>query len=458
MITRIEIDGFKTFQNFAVDLAPFQVIIGANGCGKSNFFDALRLLSNTVDANLYTSFRSLRGTQREHFTLLPGGDSVPKLRICVELLVEPTVQDEFGQKVTLSNRRLRYDLEITQYNDEGTEWLQITHESLTSIPSSEDPWLTKYPALADVCPISPEAVEFIRTSRTSSNNVTAILNTDMNGIGQRAPRELPVQDLRATLLNSAHDCDVPHALAVRQEMQGWFFENVDTSIMRLSTQFRYPDVPIDTITGNFIPYLLEKINAEDPKVLHSISLTMLNLVPTLHKIEVVRENGGRVEIYAIMRDQRRFPIRVLSDGTLRLLALATLRYAPGETKLLCYEDPEEAVHPATLRKLVRLMREMTTDLSDPHELTLPLRQLLVTTHSPELVSELNIDYGELLFALIANRVTPGQGAWQVTRMVPVCSSRGKGPEQAYALSSVIQYLTNPKSANMRDSLREVFTR
>ena len=41
MITRIEIDGFKSFSDFALDLGPFHVIIGANGCGKSNLFDAL---------------------------------------------------------------------------------------------------------------------------------------------------------------------------------------------------------------------------------------------------------------------------------------------------------------------------------------------------------------------------------------------------------------------------------
>jgi AAA15 family ATPase/GTPase len=45
MITQIEIDGFKTFKDFKVELAPFQVIVGANGSGKSNLFDALQLLS-----------------------------------------------------------------------------------------------------------------------------------------------------------------------------------------------------------------------------------------------------------------------------------------------------------------------------------------------------------------------------------------------------------------------------
>ena len=45
MLTRIEIDGFKTFEGFSMDLAPFLSILGPNASGKSNLFDAIRFLS-----------------------------------------------------------------------------------------------------------------------------------------------------------------------------------------------------------------------------------------------------------------------------------------------------------------------------------------------------------------------------------------------------------------------------
>lgn len=61
MITRIEIDGFKSFHQFAVDLRPFQVFIGPNGVGKSNLFDAIVLLSNLSNhVSLYDAFRVSR--------------------------------------------------------------------------------------------------------------------------------------------------------------------------------------------------------------------------------------------------------------------------------------------------------------------------------------------------------------------------------------------------------------
>jgi len=53
MITRIEIDGFKTFRNFSLELAPLQVIVGLNGAGKSNLFDACTCWPNWPATPIY---------------------------------------------------------------------------------------------------------------------------------------------------------------------------------------------------------------------------------------------------------------------------------------------------------------------------------------------------------------------------------------------------------------------
>ena len=47
MITRIEIDGFKSFADFSLDVPPFLLLVGANASGKSNLIDALRLVAES---------------------------------------------------------------------------------------------------------------------------------------------------------------------------------------------------------------------------------------------------------------------------------------------------------------------------------------------------------------------------------------------------------------------------
>jgi predicted ATP-dependent endonuclease of OLD family len=76
---------------------------------------------------------------------------------------------------------------------------------------------------------------------------------------------------------------------------------------------------------------------------------------------------------------------VLSEGTLRLLTLCVLQYDPQHTGLLCFEEPENGIHPFRIEAMARLLKELTVDFKDTE---MPLRQVIVNTHSPVLVSQL----------------------------------------------------------------------
>ncbi|MEV0970303.1 hypothetical protein [Microtetraspora glauca] len=61
MITRIEIDGFKPFADFALDVPPFLALIGTDASGTSNLFDALRSVSMRARGDLYDAMDAVRG-------------------------------------------------------------------------------------------------------------------------------------------------------------------------------------------------------------------------------------------------------------------------------------------------------------------------------------------------------------------------------------------------------------
>ena len=73
MLTRIEIDGFKTFEGFALDLQPFSAIVGLNASGKSNLFDAIRFLSLLAQFDVRTAMQGLRGEPEELFRRTEAG-------------------------------------------------------------------------------------------------------------------------------------------------------------------------------------------------------------------------------------------------------------------------------------------------------------------------------------------------------------------------------------------------
>ncbi|MDP7236295.1 MAG: AAA family ATPase, partial [Candidatus Latescibacteria bacterium] len=60
MLTRLRVSGFKNLINVDVRFGPFTCVIGANGVGKSNLFDAIQLLSALADRSLIDAARSIR--------------------------------------------------------------------------------------------------------------------------------------------------------------------------------------------------------------------------------------------------------------------------------------------------------------------------------------------------------------------------------------------------------------
>ena len=88
MITRIEIDGFKTFDRFVLDLRPFTAVVGPNASGKSNLFDAIKFVSRLAQTDIREAMLELRGRPEELFRRTSTGRS-DRMAFAVEVLLEP---------------------------------------------------------------------------------------------------------------------------------------------------------------------------------------------------------------------------------------------------------------------------------------------------------------------------------------------------------------------------------
>ena len=441
MITRIEIDGFKSFQDFALDLAPFQVIIGPNGCGKSNLFDAIQLLSDLADMPVNKAMQNARGDARELFSVLPDGTRAERMRFAVEIQVPPTVEDEFGGSAKIIDTTLRYEIEITRREERGSlDSIEVSFESLS-------------PPYSRVFGESNEThnLIYIATKPLPEGGMTRLIyfKRDIEKNKRQNQSSISGWSRQRTLLSWASTVETEHLLTARQEMRSWYQLNPQVKELR-STRVSAVK-PLMLENGQNLPATLARMQQDDPTLLRDVSFTMANLVPGVCNVEVeVDAEHDDITIYAKMKDGRRFSNRVLSDGTLRALALATMANEPGLHGTLCFEDPEMGVHPGALRKIVDLLRDMTAARDEEGG---GGAQVLVTTHSPDMISRLDVSK-ELLFAEMVTRMEPGRAAMQVTRISPVCADgdEDKG-RKAYTLSQVYDYLNNPDRAAVRDALR-----
>jgi predicted ATPase len=480
MITQIEIDGFKTFKDFKVELAPFQVIVGPNGSGKSNLFDALRLLSRLAETDLLTAFQGLRGDADEVFTKLPNERTVDLMRLAVEMLVDRKVQDDLGETAILKYTRLRYELEIQLRIDEyGLERPYIARETLKSIPQIGDKWYKKYnPSFHnnDLTLLSSEQVLFIFTELTtvsafklydgSSEEEIKKLMIHLPREGQSTQRLFSLEAVQRTVLSSVNIAEFPHAFAAREELRSLRFFHFNPEALRQPSSTKAPRIL--SPDGSNLPTALARIQAEDKFAFHMISFDVANLVPGVLDIVVEQDKPtDRYLVRAETADKRSFSAQVLSDGTLRLLALATLRNDPQFHGVLCIEEPENRVQPLYLHRIAQLLREMTTDFNDPEQVDEPLRQVLVTTHSPLFISQPEV-IDSLLLATMPTYIQ-GKSAppINVTRMSPVITPNALSHVEAdgdreialeaYTIDMVRKYLDSDTLDEAQEHLKEART-
>ncbi|WP_255953015.1 AAA family ATPase [Streptomyces odontomachi] len=89
MITRIEIDGYKSFEGFSLHLPPFAVLVGANASGKSNLLEAVDLLGQLIREPTGQALvdHARRGGPKELFRRGPDNRPVEAMRIAAHVLV-----------------------------------------------------------------------------------------------------------------------------------------------------------------------------------------------------------------------------------------------------------------------------------------------------------------------------------------------------------------------------------
>jgi predicted ATPase len=421
MLTRIEIDGFKTFRNFSVDLLPFQVILGPNAVGKSNLFDALHLLSRLAEVDLYKAFQGLRGEPSEMFSISSDGETVDEMRFALEVLMDRVVRDPWGVEVNLTNSRIRYELTLARRStSNGVERLFVTRESAQRIAGQADGW---------VKPASKRFREaYVRRTRrgplldTTTKDGQRAFEIYQDG---RAGRKRPADAAESTNLSSITTAEFPHLFALREELRSWRFLQLNPEALRrpastLSTNRLTHD-------GSNLAAVLARIQKETkakhrPRgVVSDIETTLSHLVPGVRFLEIVEDekrNEYRIDI--TMQDGSTFPSRVLSDGTLRILALVVLMHDPTERGLVCFEEPENGVHPFRLGQMVETLRALATDLDDENaDSEEPLRQVLLNSHSPVVLRSL--PDSQVLFAGVVTQMDPENSPASIrcTRLRPV---------------------------------------
>lgn len=299
MLKRIRVVGWKSITNQTVDWTPLNVVIGANGAGKSNLLSLFKLL-NAMFAN-GPGFRNYVAQSGYAESLL-----------------------HFGIQATPAA-----ELELTFTTDAG-----------------ETSYLACWAAAAGGTLIfTAERVTFCSA-----------------GAPQPVVVDLGAGHPETNLLASADEGNLTSQVALRLLRSCRLFHFHDTSETAAFRQpcyvnanrFLYPDA------GN-VAAMLYLFQQQHPVAYSRITATISQMVPDFAGFALEPSKLNEKQILLNWTHTGRpyeFGPHQLSDGSLRLIALATLLLQPQDKLplLIALDEPELGLHPAALEILSSMVR------------------------------------------------------------------------------------------------------
>lgn len=352
MLRRLHARGFKSLRDVDVALAPLVVVFGPNAAGKSNLLESLVLLSRlVVERTLADAFDSgIRGYPLEAFTLEGSGVADMVARPSTSLSLAAELEGAAGERL-----EYRVGVEIRPQSGE----LGLVDERLCRLTSKGRP-------------AGNPAVERVDTDQGPR---IRIRRKDKQGHPQEERLGLG-HTIVSNLQYSGSD-RYPDFDGLRAEVGAWRVVYLDP---REAMRRSQPPREVEDIgeRGELLVPFLHRLSANPAwrKDFDAIVRAARAVIPS---IEAIRTElvGARGEIdLSVKQDGVWMSSRVVSEGTLRVIALCAMAASPFPTGLIAFEEPENGVHPSRIVVVTRLLASAARR-----------RQVVITTHSPLVVGE-----------------------------------------------------------------------
>ncbi len=331
----IRVQGFRRLQDVDLKLRPLNVMIGANGSGKTSLLDVFSLLAASASGNLKATISDFGGVGSNLTALSTSDDKKQRyLRFELDKAVPGKAPLKYG--IAIKPTGVSYEIvdeTLTHQknpNPPPLKYIESTHGSVRYFKPMENKLLPPEwehdpleSALSQVPKMYQEPEDF-RKGLASSTHYHVL------DVSSRAPVRLP-QPLREAKLPGKDGEDLVSCLYCLREADADRFETIEDTLRVAFQSFERLNFP--AVAAGTLAMTWKEKGFKDPFFMHQ-----------------------------------------LSEGTLRFLWLVTLLYSPGLTEVTMIDEPEVSLHPELLSVLADCLREASQRT-----------QLLVATHADRLV-------------------------------------------------------------------------
>lgn len=300
-LNNIKLNGFKSIQQVDLELGSLNILIGANGVGKSNFISVFKFINQLLLKNLGFYVPQQLGTDKFLFF---GSKRTPKLSICLDFTPNAytcdLVPDSTGKRFVFEKEFCTFFPDKTDYYSGGTK-----NYPLAKPGDSES-------GLPDVMGQSVNTAPKFVASYLQDWKIYHFHDTGASAL---------VKKLHKISENSSLATDASNLAAFLKSIQSTSaYQNIKETIQRVA------------------PFFLDFF------------------------LEAEKENPDSIRLRWLHRGSDSiFDASDLSDGTLRFICLATLLLQPSLPTIILLDEPELGLHPYALSILAGMMRNASSE-------------------------------------------------------------------------------------------------
>lgn len=363
MLTQIHIRNFKSYQYQVLHLSPLTLMIGANASGKSNALEAFRFLAWLAQGQKLSVLKHRVD------------DSEQILRGQIKDLGH-LGETSFSFGCTTNDENWNHlEIEVSLRDDE----LHISQETITSPRETFPLYRIEQKSSGLSTDVRVAYNNFARGGKKPQVNCTdqiAILN----------------QLASSALFESGHkkaQQEIPKTTEKFQHLlSNTLFLDPVPSLMRGDS---YPEKRLRGDCSNLsgVLFTLWKDDTVKPVIIQFIKSLPEQDVKDINFFEDRRGQVSLELVESFGNKDRKWSVELLSDGTLRVLAIAAALLSAPEGSTVVIEEVDNGVHPSRAKQLLATMRQQAEARNV---------RLLLSTHNPALMDALpDSSLGDVVF-------------------------------------------------------------
>lgn len=375
-IIKIRVKNFKSFKDTEVKLGNFNVLIGANASGKSNFVNIFKFLRDIANSGLDNAISMQGGV--EYLRNMNIGSSE---NLSISIVTDREFRWIGGKAkeniIGIKTHETKYNFEI-KFNKRGSGFRVVKDNLIHKC---------KYVGLEKHGKNINE--KEIKEGEIVISSINGEVHIEI--IPENAP--LKKEDLFPLFLKEEK---LPvHTLLI--ETSYYFIAPLREMFSNLSIYDFDPKLPkkATPITGKAeleedssnLSIILKNIMESKEKKRKLFNLVK-DILPFINNLDVEKfaDKSLLFKLQEKFFEDQYLPASLISDGTINITALIIALYFE-KKPIVIIEEPERNIHPYLISKVVYMMKDASKG-----------KQIIVTTHNPEIVK-----YAELENILLVSR-------------------------------------------------------